>query len=66
MVEISEENFEELVSEALDALPEDMVGGLDNVVFMVEDRNEVGRMDMAKCLIGSSSIVRRTQRSVRL
>ncbi|WP_188042586.1 metallopeptidase family protein [Changpingibacter yushuensis] len=43
MVEISEENFEELVSEALDALPEDMVGGLDNVVFMVEDRNEDGQ-----------------------
>ena len=32
--------FERLVIEELDLLPDDMVEGLDNVVFVVEDRPE--------------------------
>lgn len=36
------EGFEALVVEALDALPDEMVAGLDNVVFLVEDRPEPG------------------------
>mgnify|MGYP003622585072 CR=1 FL=1 len=37
-MEMSPEEFEELVSDGLDALPEEMLAGLDNVVFMIEDR----------------------------
>ena len=32
------EEFEALVVEELDRLPDDMVDGLDNVIFVVEDR----------------------------
>ncbi len=38
--------FEQLVGAELDALPEDMVAGLDNVVFVVEDRPEDGSLDL--------------------
>ena len=38
--------FEALVVEELDALPDDMVDGLDNVVFVVEDRPEDGSLDL--------------------
>lgn len=40
------EAFEALVIEELDALPDDMVDGLDNVVFVVEDRPEDGSLDL--------------------
>jgi len=38
--------FEALVVEELDALPDDMVDGLENVVFVVEDRPEDGSLDL--------------------
>ncbi|GAB3154825.1 metallopeptidase family protein [Microbacterium neimengense] len=38
MLEMDHESFERLVVEELDRLPDDMVDGLDNVVFVVEDR----------------------------
>jgi len=38
--------FEQLVIDELDALPDDMVDGLDNVVFVVEDRPEDGDSDL--------------------
>ncbi|GLK24953.1 hypothetical protein GCM10017607_22710 [Microbacterium thalassium] len=38
--------FEQLVVDELDALPDDMVDGLDNVVFVVEDRPEDGDPDL--------------------
>lgn len=38
--------FEALVVQELDALPDDMVDGLDNVVFVVEDRPEDGDPDL--------------------
>ena len=38
--------FEQLVIDELDALPDDMVQGLDNVVFVVEDRPEGGELDL--------------------
>lgn len=41
-MEMSGERFERLVTEELDALPDEMVDGLDNVVFVVEDRPEDG------------------------
>ncbi|WP_344071394.1 metallopeptidase family protein [Microbacterium sediminicola] len=40
------EAFEALVVEELDALPDDMVDGLENVVFVVEDRGEDGTLDL--------------------
>jgi len=45
-LKMSLEAFENLVGEELDALPDEMVGGLDNVVFAVEDRPEDGSMDL--------------------
>lgn len=38
--------FEQLVVDELDALPDDMVDGLENVVFVVEDRSEDGGTDL--------------------
>ncbi len=38
--------FEQLVVEELDLLPDDMVEGLENVVFVVEDRPEDGSLDL--------------------
>ena len=42
MIEISADEFASIVDDELDALPEDMVEGLDNVVFMIEDEPEDG------------------------
>jgi predicted Zn-dependent protease with MMP-like domain len=39
------EEFERLVVAELDELPDDMVDGLENVVFIVEDRPEDGSLD---------------------
>lgn len=38
--------FEQLVVDELDRLPDDMVAGLENVVFVVEDRPEDGSLDL--------------------
>ena len=38
--------FEALVVDELDRLPDDMVDGLDNVIFVVEDRPEDGSLDL--------------------
>ena len=46
MIEMDVETFEALVVDELDLLPEDMVEGLDNVVFVVEDRPEDGSLDL--------------------
>ncbi|CAM5295842.1 metallopeptidase family protein [Leifsonia shinshuensis] len=40
------EAFESLVTDELDELPDEMVDGLDNVVFVVEDRPEDGSLDL--------------------
>ena len=40
------EEFEALVIEELDQLPDDMVDGLENVIFVVEDRPEDGSLDL--------------------
>ena len=45
-LDLDAEAFEALVVDELDALPDDMVGGLDNVVFVVEDRPEDGSLDL--------------------
>ncbi|WP_382304214.1 metallopeptidase family protein [Herbiconiux sp. UC225_62] len=46
MVEMDAESFEELVGDELDRLPDDMMDGLDNVVFVVEDRPQDGSLDL--------------------
>jgi len=43
---LSAERFDELVVAELDELPDDMVDGLDNVVFVTEDRPEDGSLDL--------------------
>lgn len=38
--------FEEFVTAELDELPDDMIDGLENIVFVVEDRPEDGSLDL--------------------
>ncbi|MFV8308884.1 metallopeptidase family protein [Mycobacteroides chelonae] len=38
-VQMSEQRFEELVSDALDAVPPKLAAAIDNVVVLVQDRN---------------------------
>jgi predicted Zn-dependent protease with MMP-like domain len=42
---LDEDEFERLVVDELDDLPDDMVDGLDNVVFVTEARPEDGSLD---------------------
>ncbi len=42
VIEMSADDFEQLVSDELDRLPDDMLDGLDNVAFVVEDAPEDG------------------------
>lgn len=46
MLELDAAQFEQLVIDELDALPDDMVDGLDNVVFVTEDRPEDGSLEL--------------------
>ena len=43
---IDAEEFERLVVDELDELPDDMVDGLENLVFVTEDRPEDGSLDL--------------------
>ncbi|WP_433299383.1 metallopeptidase family protein [Actinoplanes sp. CA-030573] len=45
-VEMSRERFEELVGEALDEVPVELLSMMNNVVFMVEDRPPDGSDDL--------------------
>ncbi|MDN3309483.1 metallopeptidase family protein [Microbacterium oryzae] len=42
MMDMDADAFEALVVDELDQLPDEMVDGLDNVVFVVEDRSDDG------------------------
>ncbi len=53
-LELDETAFEALVVEELDALPDDMVDGLDNVIFVTEDRPEDGSLDLLGLYDGTS------------
>lgn len=44
--DVSAEDFERLVIDELDLLPDDMVEGLENLVFVTEDRPEDGSLDL--------------------
>ncbi|HEY6801197.1 MAG TPA: metallopeptidase family protein [Agromyces sp.] len=45
-MQLDAEAFEAIVVDELDQLPDDMVDGLENVVFVVEDRPEDGSLDL--------------------
>lgn len=45
-MDLNPEEFEKLVIDELDELPDDMVDGLENVIFVVEDRPEDGSLDL--------------------
>lgn len=46
MIDLSAEEFEQLVIAELDLLPDDMIDGIENVVFVTEDRPEDGSLDL--------------------
>ena len=46
MLDMDAMAFEVLVTDELDRLPDDMVDGLDNVIFVVEDRPDDGSLDL--------------------
>ena len=45
-LELDAEAFEKVVIDELDELPDEMVDGLENIVFVVEDRPEDGSLDL--------------------
>lgn len=59
-MDMTADAFEELVVDELDRLPDDMVEGLDNVVFVVEDRPEDGSLDLLG-LYDGLALTERTQ-----
>lgn len=44
--DVDAETFDKLVVDELDLLPDDMVDGLENVVFVTEDRPDDGSLDL--------------------
>lgn len=46
MLTLDSEEFEKLVVDELDLLPDEMVDGLENLVFVTEDRPEDGSLDL--------------------
>ncbi|MCE0507910.1 MULTISPECIES: metallopeptidase family protein [Microbacterium] len=59
-MEMNADAFEELVIDELDRLPDDMVEGLENIVFVVEDRPEDGSLDLLG-LYDGLALTERTQ-----
>jgi len=45
-MQLDAEAFEALVIDELDQLPDDMVDGLDNLIFVTEDRPDDGSLDL--------------------
>lgn len=45
-LQLTPEEFERIVIDELDELPDEMVDGLENVVFVCEDRPEDGSLDL--------------------
>ena len=46
MIDLSDEEFTQLVIAELDLLPDEMIDGIENVVFVTEDRPEDGSLDL--------------------
>ncbi|WP_226533249.1 metallopeptidase family protein [Microbacterium paraoxydans] len=59
-MDMNADAFEELVIDELDRLPDDMVEGLENIVFVVEDRPEDGSLDLLG-LYDGLALTERTQ-----
>ncbi len=59
-LEMSADDFESLVTDELDALPDEMIDGLDNVVFVCEDRPEDGSLDLLGVYEGTALTERDT------
>jgi predicted Zn-dependent protease with MMP-like domain len=53
-LELDEAAFEALVVDELDALPDEMVDGLENVVFVTEARPDDGSLDLLGLYEGTS------------
>lgn len=45
-LDLTEEEFEKIVVDELDELPDEMVDGLENLVFVTEDRPADGSLDL--------------------
>nr|WP_309714183.1 metallopeptidase family protein [Pseudolysinimonas sp.] len=45
-LELTSKEFEKIVIDELDELPDEMVDGLENLVFVTEDRPEDGSLDL--------------------
>jgi predicted Zn-dependent protease with MMP-like domain len=45
-LDLTEEEFEKIVIDELDELPDEMVEGLENLVFVTEDRPADGSLDL--------------------
>lgn len=45
-LELDADAFERIVVDELDELPDEMIDGLENLVFVVEDRPEDGSLDL--------------------
>jgi len=45
-LELTSDEFEKIVIDELDELPDEMVEGLENLVFVTEDRPEDGSLDL--------------------
>jgi predicted Zn-dependent protease with MMP-like domain len=45
-LELTSDEFEKIVIDELDELPDEMVDGLENLVFVTEDRPEDGSLDL--------------------
>ena len=45
-LDLTEEEFEKIVVDELDELPDEMVDGLENLVFVTEDRPADGTLDL--------------------
>lgn len=58
MIEMDADAFDALVTDELDRLPDAMIDGLDNVVFVVEDRPEDGSLDLLGLYDGLALTVR--------
>lgn len=46
VIDMTPDDFDDLVDEVFDTLPDDIVGDLDNVAIVVEDRPEDGSLDL--------------------
>ncbi len=59
-LDMNADDFESLVTDELDALPDEMIDGLDNVVFVCEDRPEDGSLDLLGVYEGTALTERDT------